>query len=539
MELQKYQIPNCTLKKSDVFLVYDDADSDKANIILEKLNNNGIQCCTTGDFPGKIITTIVKECVATVKKVVLIYSKSFAQNELLNHSISMIILEFQAKNIVTVFISGTYDDNSLKFQLGHDMIIVRTKSDSWLDDLVRELNTEVPSYINVKSKGNVIDTLLFQGLLIEHVQSDILGILIMADKLCLQVDLKEYLKHQKQHHEYKTATVIEEFRYLRDINSTVIIVLKDGVQEELQTVKEDIAVLASAVIDTSIELARCYSFLACTIKGKYTEKEQMFLSGIYPLIKYTILNKFIESVKKPVVPEYENIMERIQSYPPKWRKEDLEAIQNMGDDGFCYTGFGETVRCFHCGCTLTNIRSHTMPLIHHAIALPTCRYIKNILTEDEIKQATVKFMDEGEKSKRAENFKNKYESFDVRLKTFEFYVKNNGKVSDNYISDLVEAGFYYDGLENRVHCFSCKVMISGILSDQNVWSVHANLSPTCPHVLTEKGRTFLYEQQTANEQTLNGDYTSISLTWKTYDGTTRREWPNNMFRPWNNKAPWT
>lgn len=258
MELQKYQVPNCTLKKSEVFLVCDDADSDRANIILETLNNNGIQCCTTDDCLGKHSIAIFKERVATVKKVVLIYSTSFSQNELLNFCISMILLKFQKKNIITVFIFGTYDDNSLvdEFQLVHHTIVVRTESDTWLDDLVKELNTELPSYINVISKGNVINSLMFQGLLIEHMQSNILGILVMADKLCLQVDLKEYLKHQKQHREYKTATVIEEFRNLRDINSTIIIVLKDGVQEELQTAKEDIAVLASAVIDTSIELAR-------------------------------------------------------------------------------------------------------------------------------------------------------------------------------------------------------------------------------------------------------------------------------------------
>jgi hypothetical protein len=356
----------------------------------------------------------------------------------------------------------------------------------------------------------------------------------MADKLCLQVDLKEYLKHQKQHREYKTATVIEEFRNLCDINLTVIIVLKDGVQEELQTVKEDVAVLVSAVIDTSIELARCDWFVACTIKGKYTEKEQMFLSEICPLITYTLINKFIESVKKPVVPEYENIMERIQSYPLAWQEEDLEAIQNISDAGFFYTGYGETGRCFHCGCVLANIRAHTMPLIPHAIGFPTCHYIKNKLTEEEIKQATAKFMDEGEKSKRAGNFKNKYENFDVRLKTFESYEKNNGKVSDNYISDLVEAGFYYSGLENLVQCFSCNVRVCGIPNDQNVWSIHANLSPTCSHVLTEKGRTFLCEQQS-----LNVDYTIISFIRKTCDGTTRREWPNIMFRPWNNKLHWT
>ena len=534
MELQKHQIPNCTIKKSDVILVYDDADSDRANIILETLNNNGIQCCTTGDFPGKNIITIFKECAATVKKVVLIYSTSFAQNKLLNFGISMILFKFQKKNIITIFVSGTYDDNSLvdEFQLVHHTIIVRTKSDSWLDDLVRELNTVVPSYINVKSKGDVINKLMFQGLLIAHMQSDILGILIMADKLCLQVDLKEYLKHQKQHREYKTATVIEEFRNLRDINSTVIIVLKDGVQEELQTAKEDVAVLASAVIDTSIELARCDWFLACTIKGKYTDKEQMFLSGIYPLITYTLINKFIESVKKPIVPEYENITERIQSYPLAWREEDLEAIQNMSDAGYFYPGFGEAGRCFHCGCILTNIRAHTMPLISHAIRIPTCRYVKNKLTEDEIKQATAKFTDEREKSKVAEDFKNKYESFDVRLNTFESYENTNGKVSDNYILDLVEAGFYYFGLENLVQCFSCNVRIFGIPNDQNVWSVHAHLSPTCSHVLREKGRTFLHEQQTAKEQTLNADYTIISFIRKTCDGTTRREWPNNMFRPW-------
>ena len=537
MELERYQIPNCTLKKSDVFLVYDDADSDRANIILETLNNNGMQCCTTSDFPGKNIITIFKECIATVKKVVLIYSTSFAQDELLNFGISMILFKFQKKNIVTVFISGTYDDNSLvdEFQLVHHTIIVRTKSDSWLDDLVRELNTEVPSYINVKSKGVVIDSLMFQGLLIEHMQSDILGILIMADKLCLQVDLKEYLKHQKQHREYKTATVIEEFRNLRNINSTVIIVLKDGVQEELQTAKEDVAVLASAVIDTSVELARCYWSVACTIKGKYTEKEQMFLSGIYPLITYTLMNKFIEeSVENPIVPEYENITKRIQSYPLAWREEDLEAIENMSDAGFFYSGFGETGRCFYCGCVMTNIREQTltMPLILHAVWFPTCRYVKNKLTEDEIKQATAKYTHEEEKSKIAEYCKNKYESFDLRLKTFESYEKNNGKVSDNYILDFVEAGFYYVGLENVVQCFSCSVIIFDIPNNQNVWSVHANLSPTCSHVLTEKGRTFIHEQQTAKEQTLNADYTVISFIRKTFDGTRRREWPNNMFRPW-------
>jgi hypothetical protein len=58
-----------------------------------------------------------------------------------------------------------------------------------------------------------------------------------------------------------------------------------------------------------------------------------------------------------------------------------------------------------------------MPLFRHASRFPTCRYVKHKLTEDEIKHATVKFKDEGEKSKLAEAFRNKYESFDARLKS--------------------------------------------------------------------------------------------------------------------------
>jgi hypothetical protein len=52
-------------------------------------------------------------------------------------------------------------------------------------------------------------------------------------------------------------------------------------------------------------------------------------------------------------------------------------------------------------------------------------------------------LSEGYRPKVAELLTNKYESFNARLKTFESYEKNNGKVSDNYILDLVEAGFYY------------------------------------------------------------------------------------------------
>ncbi|XP_063404614.1 baculoviral IAP repeat-containing protein 1g-like [Mytilus trossulus] len=231
------------------------------------------------------------------------------------------------------------------------------------------------------------------------------------------------------------------------------------------------------------------------------------------------------------MPQFENVQDRIDSYPQTWKDENSECVQSISAAGFLYTGFGETWRCFYCGCVLTNICQQGLPLATHAARYPTCRYVRSNLTDDEITEAIVDFKVTDKKSKIAEAVKDKFQVLYTRIRTFESYASKNDQ-TDIDIYGLAVAGFYYIGLENIVQCFQCSVRFYGILSDQSPWSMHASLSPTCAYVIKEKGNYFLKELQTAKDQTLNSDYTVITFIRKTCDSPKRREWPKNLFRPW-------
>ncbi|CAC5391261.1 BIRC2_3 [Mytilus coruscus] len=527
MEVEKVECSSSEV----VLLINDPADEKTCNFIREKLTDNNILCHGLYETPGEQILQVFMNLAPVVKKAVFLFSRSSSRNKVLQYIMSMVIFGITKENIITVFIP--YDIPVIDgLKLLQRTIVIKTDSESWLDDLVAELTLVLPSYTQILSKGNVIDSLMFQGLCVQHMQTDILGVLVVADKLCLQIDLDEYLKHQDRHHVYKTSRVIEEFRFLRNINSSVIIIVNQKErQKALTSAKEDIGAFAASVIDTSLALARCDWSVACTVKGKFQSEEQQFLSDIYPCISYTLMNTFIESIKEPIIPQFENVQDRIDSYPQKWKDENFESVQSMSTAGFFYAGFGESGRCFHCGCVLTNIRQQGLPLVAHAARYPTCSYARSNLTNEEITEAIAKFKGIDEKSKIAEAVKEKFQDLDIRIKTFESYESKNGQ-TDIDIYSVAEAGFYYIGLENIVQCFQCSVRFYGIPGDQSPWSMHASLSPTCAYVIKEKGESFIKELQTAKDQTLNSDYTVITFIRKTCDSTKRREWPKNLFRPW-------
>ncbi|VDI63718.1 baculoviral IAP repeat-containing protein 2/3 [Mytilus galloprovincialis] len=527
MELEKVRCSTTEV----VLLINDPTDEDTCDFIREKLTDNNILCRGLYDTPGEQILQVFVNLAPVVKKAVFLFSHSSSINKGLQYLMSMVIFGIAKENIITVF--TPYEKPLVdELKLLQQTIVIRTDSESWLDDLVSELTLMLPRYTQILSKGNLIDSLMFQGLCIQHMQTDILGVLVVADKLCLQIDLNEYLKYQDRHQVYKTPKVLEEFRCLRNINSSVVIIVKQKErQKALKSVKEDIGAFAASVIDTSLALARCDWSVACTVKGKFQADEQKFLSDIYPCISYTLMNTFIESIKEPILPQFESVQDRIESYPQTWKQENFESVESMSTAGFLYAGFGETGRCFHCGCVLTNIRQQGLPLVAHAARYPTCSYAKSNLTDEEITEAITGFKNNDEKSKIAEAVKEKFQNLDIRIKTFESYESKNGR-TDIDICKVAEAGFYYIGLENIVQCFQCSVRFYGIPTDQSPWSMHASLSPTCAYVIKEKGECFIKELQTAKDQTLNSDYTVITFIRKTCDSTKRREWPKNLFRPW-------
>ncbi|CAG2226734.1 BIRC2_3 [Mytilus edulis] len=236
-----------------------------------------------------------------------------------------------------------------------------------------------------------------------------------------------------------------------------------------------------------------------------------------------------DSINEPLIPQFEHLQDRINSYPEIWKAENYKSIERISDAGFYFSEFGDGGRCFHCRNILTNICKHQVPRISHAARYPTCNYVQSYFTDKEITKAKTEFKDN--KSKISKAVKEKFQDLDTRIKTLESYESKNGR-TDIDIYGVAEAGFYYIWLENIVQCFQCSVRCYGIPADQSPWSMHAWLSPTCAYVIKEKGEGFIKNLQTAKELALNSDYTVFTFIRKTCDTqcrTKRREWPKNVF----------
>lgn len=136
-------------------------------------------------------------------------------------------------------------------------------------------------------------------------QTYMLGVIVVADKLCVKIDFDEYMKYKRRHHDCKTSRVIKEFRLVRNINSSVVIIVKQLERKKvIKSINADIASIAVSVIDTSLALTNCDWWVACTVKGKFQTDEQKIISDIYPCISYTLINSFVESINKPLIPQF-------------------------------------------------------------------------------------------------------------------------------------------------------------------------------------------------------------------------------------------
>lgn len=516
----------------DIFLIHDPSDQEILDDIEFKLSENGIKYLT---LPGKPEMNMFNEFVCITKrakKTMFILSSTSSKNRSLIYLVSIALFTISKDYFITVYVAGdelVQDELHLLQQTS----VIRTDTPLWLEQLITEVQFFTPSYTCVLSKGNVIDSLMFQGLCIRHMQSEIYGVLVMADKLCLQINLSEYLEYQKCHKTYNTSKVFQEFKGLCDINSTLTLVLRNGDAKSsmLALAKHDIADFAAATIDTSVARAKCYWALVCTIQGKQGNEEQNFLKAIHPLIAQTLRNKFVETVIVPIKPNFELLGSRVESFPESWKNENMEQVKTISSAGFFYPGFGEYGRCFHCGIAVVNIRAYQKPLLHHAAACPTCKFVKKNLTEFEIEDAVAQMKDsEWEKNKTADSIRQMFKEKEKRLETFSTCYF---KLHYEYVAEsLASAGFYHVGLENVIQCFACGIRLYNIETDQNPWSIHASLSPNCSYLIGEKGRHFIEEIQAAQDTTLNQGYTVMTFLRKTHDREWRRDWPKNMFKPW-------
>ena len=75
------------------------------------------------------------------------------------------------------------------------------------------------------------------------------------------------------------------------------------------------------------------------------------------------------------------------------------------------------------------------------------------------------------------------------------FIDLNWRARVNFASpnfeELAEAGFYYTGESDRVHCFWCSLALDCWDPDDDPWRKHARFSPLCPWLLRCRSRHFV------------------------------------------------
>lgn len=69
---------------------------------------------------------------------------------------------------------------------------------------------------------------------------------------------------------------------------------------------------------------------------------------------------------------------------------------------------------------------------------------------------------------------------------------------------LADAGFYYQGHEDEVHCYSCKGRYSRWKSDDNPLEVHRRISPSCLHLSKIDRDLYFASQTSVGHENLSG-----------------------------------
>lgn len=172
--------------------------------------------------------------------------------------------------------------------------------------------------------------------------------------------------------------------------------------------------------------------------------------------------------------------------------------------GFYFTGKGDLVKCFYCHLELYKWIEGDNPIINHRRFSPTCRFIRNILYDNQsvdfdlntvlslTKEDTSTsesydmerdcFTIKTEKAKHSS-----YSSYSLRIDTFENWPTSKTQTKEQ----LAEAGFFYTGVKDHVTCFYCGLGLSEWEDNDDPWKLHALWMNTCLYLREIKGQEYV------------------------------------------------
>ncbi|XP_060710574.1 baculoviral IAP repeat-containing protein 1-like [Hemiscyllium ocellatum] len=173
--------------------------------------------------------------------------------------------------------------------------------------------------------------------------------------------------------------------------------------------------------------------------------------------------------------------------------------------GFFYTGSKDQVQCFSCDGSLANWEEGDDPWQEHAKWFPQCEYLQGQKSEEERDQYSRSYIgfpgvmgahflslpalddlppspltrsEDPVSRPDPDRGWNIFVAERTRLESFHTWPS---WCSANP-AELAEAGFFYEGLEDRIQCFCCGVHLHKWEEGDNPWTEHQRHSPQCPYL---------------------------------------------------------
>ena len=400
-------------------------------------------------------------------------------------------------------------------------------ADSWKANLMNEINRKHSNIINYYSSVRGVSFCELPSRTIYNVVQecnvysdnlfyDIYGVRFTAKDVktsvspVVEVEFQSFEKNITRHQNGKLREVCDTFKKFHKNEVRMRLVFgKSQILEE-----NDVFVQMAELFSSVCSLETLGSLwlrsktedspswrLCVTIEGCLDEYMEHALFRLHCSMRTALHTKYKVSFE-----QYLDIAKRKKTFDGRWDESKNPNADIMAESGFFLNANGIPV-CFCCGCWFhfwNRLTPEFDVTSWHALVVPMCRIVQSY----PVPKASIvdMFKEFDDKEVRKKSLINSAIRPDVAMETFE---------------DLADSGFFFVGLQDCVICFSCfRVLCLVDIGNQNVWSLHAGISPTCRHVINIKGRQFVQDIQAARRQASSSR--SMTFFLKQYD--TQREW---------------
>lgn len=511
----------------DVCIIYDDTSDQKKvrEDIVAELEKRGVTICDTevDGTPGRPQLQNIIHLLGISKCAIIVHPIAGSFIDLLKLIQKLFVL---SKHCIALSL------DSVHANYGPCIIDISTTPE-WLEQVLCEIRTSscapcpkqpVEIIFKVPQPTCFLDQIFRSGHhSISSVDMNILGIKIMPSLKEVKLDLTHCVENIERHEHLQTDQMVEMFHFLRSMSTQVELRI-DGDTDDIieivsRTVDKIFATICSCVLDVRGRKLRDW-ILAYTLSGPLIVGRRL-LARIYHASRHAVIGSaFPNEIQHP---EYADEQLRIDSFTDTVFGHKAEA---MADAGFYFDGLHDRARCFHCGGARVGWKESDDPWYRHAEGFPKCPLVNATMSTDKIEQI---IMEEYEKTLLGNS---DYDTVEKREASYQQLVMGTTSRTDvdkdKFVSELSEAGFYYVGPLDRVRCFSCGVMLSGIRlrSSKEMLIEHACVSSACAYVRSKLPQDRL-DCILDTRSVSNDDCLVATFFVRTYDQH-QTEWPSNM-----------